>query len=52
MTSPASSPKKNNQTNDELHELARQHATRAVEFDRSNEYEKAYSHYIVNNLIS
>ena len=33
---------------DELHELIREHALKAVEFDRRNEFESAYFHYTVS----
>jgi len=41
----SSSP--NKYTNDQLQEKAKQHATKAVEFDRFNEFVQAYQHYMV-----
>jgi hypothetical protein len=45
----SSSP--NKYTNDQLQEIAKQHATKAVEFDRFNEFAQAYQHYMVYILL-
>jgi len=37
----------NKYTNDQLHELAKQHATKAVEFDFAQDFSQAYFHYMV-----
>ena len=46
----SSSPSK--YTNDQLHELAKQHAKKAVEYDFGQDFGQAYFHYMVPTLIN